>query len=619
MAEDQGALFKYWAFISYSHRDEQWSRWLHEGIETYPVPRSLVGKDLHGRPVPRRLFPVFRDRDELPGAAELGAKIQQALTESLYLIVICSPHAAVSRWVDGEVAAFKALGRHDRVLCLIVDGEPNANPKLGQLECFPPAVRFKVDRQGQLTTEPSEPVGADARPGKDGKHNARLKLLAGMLGVGFDQLHQRERQRAVRRRIRYTLGALLLSALLVVGYIALADVGLAVPGGNAIRRSIDEVNGSVFRRVADDRTVREAAHQTRGLASGVLFGVWQKGGFFTESPKRAGHTRTLQVWDHAQALSGLVRSPDLSQEEKQELVKELKVLLDRDLFVEAGGKKYGYFAAGSLYTEAEPALWASTAIALAMQTGLLANEERPQFEQLLGDIQNHLAIYYDPASGGWNTFPNQFKPEAHTTYTAALALLTLVELHHANLPWHGEIGVRNEMLQKTAGWLIGQWDALSDTPGWRGAADDQAPVSDGLTLQIYSELLRAEQTAGVVIPTRVLNAIPLHLLHLQGRPLDFPSSVGRFSRLFTNHAGQEFEINPSVNYLWHPWGVDCVRLWLSRMDKYGSHPAERTEMRRVLGYLVVDVGKQFEEKVRTNSVPPFMAGETMYVYSRIPR
>ena len=174
------------------------------------------------------------------------------------------------------------------------------------------------------------------------------------------------------------------------------------------------------------------------------------------------------------------------------------------------------------------------------------------------------------------------------------------------------------MLKKTAEWLMSQWSSGGDTPGWRGAADDEAPVSDGLTLQIYSELLRAEAQCGLVIPEPILHAIPRHLLRLAERPLDFPSSVGRFSRSFTTHEGQTLDINPSVNYLWHPWAVDSVLCWLRRLESHPGSREERTQIRRVLGYLVVNLGRQLEEKVANGSVPSFMAAETMYVYARIP-
>ena len=120
--------YKYWAFISYSHADEEWQKWLHKSLETYRVPRKIVGRKGPTGEIPKRLFPIFRDRDELPGASDLGGKLTAALTRSRNLIVICSPKSAVSKWVNEEVKTFKSLGLESRVLCLMIDGEPDAAP-----------------------------------------------------------------------------------------------------------------------------------------------------------------------------------------------------------------------------------------------------------------------------------------------------------------------------------------------------------------------------------------------------------------------------------------------------------------------------------------------------------
>jgi hypothetical protein len=115
--------FKYRAFISYSHRDKKWGDWLHRSLETHRVPKRFVGEQTRDGPRPRKLFPIFRDREELPVSADLGTDIKEALTQSQYLIVICSPNSAQSRWVNEEIKFFKLLGREDRVLALIVAGE----------------------------------------------------------------------------------------------------------------------------------------------------------------------------------------------------------------------------------------------------------------------------------------------------------------------------------------------------------------------------------------------------------------------------------------------------------------------------------------------------------------
>src|SRR4030095_11956794 len=147
--------YKYWAFISYNHRDQAWASWLHETLETYRVPKKLVGRPagIGSDTVPERVYPVFRDRDELAGSFDLSERIKLALRQSRYLVVICSPHAAASAHVRSEVDNFEALGREDRVICLIVGGEPNASNKPNDVsqECLPAPVRHRRTPDGTLT------------------------------------------------------------------------------------------------------------------------------------------------------------------------------------------------------------------------------------------------------------------------------------------------------------------------------------------------------------------------------------------------------------------------------------------------------------------------------------
>ena len=187
---------RYRAFISYSHSDARVAMRLHRSLENYRVPKRLRATPGEFGPVPERLSPIFCDREELASSSDLGSRVQDALADSDALLVVCSPDAARSRWVNEEVLSFKRLGGGRRVYCVIVAGEPNAGDAR---ECFPPALRFEVEADGQLGTRPAEPIAADLRPGKDGASRARLKLAAGLLGIGFDTLRQREAQRRHRR------------------------------------------------------------------------------------------------------------------------------------------------------------------------------------------------------------------------------------------------------------------------------------------------------------------------------------------------------------------------------------------------------------------------------------
>ncbi len=191
---------RYWAFISYSHQDSRVATAVHRAIERYRVPRRLVGRETETGEIPRRLFPVFRDRDELPSSAELGGFLHRTLGISRFLIVICSPQAAASRWVNEEIRLFREMGRGHRILAVIVDGEPNAADPAR--ECFPAALR--ESRDGARV----EPIAADLRHGGDGWFRVRMKLLSGLLGVGLDELLQRERRRQWQLRLAWSAGSL---------------------------------------------------------------------------------------------------------------------------------------------------------------------------------------------------------------------------------------------------------------------------------------------------------------------------------------------------------------------------------------------------------------------------
>jgi WD40 repeat protein len=176
--------------------------------------------------VPERIFPIFRDREELPASANLASHINKALCESRYLIVICSPRAAKSQWVAEEIRAFKALGRDDRVLALIVDGEPNAGENgsgfTSDDECFPNTLRYSLDQDGQPTAIPTEPIAADAREDRDGKLNAKIKLLAGLLDVPYDDLKRRDHERRSRRaRVLGSIAFVLVALFGVLAALAL--------------------------------------------------------------------------------------------------------------------------------------------------------------------------------------------------------------------------------------------------------------------------------------------------------------------------------------------------------------------------------------------------------------
>ncbi|HWJ05290.1 MAG TPA: toll/interleukin-1 receptor domain-containing protein [Steroidobacteraceae bacterium] len=227
---DKATSHRYAAFISYSHKDRGPARWLHRAIETYRIPRQVLD-DADEAPDAsatrrRRLTPVFLDREELPTSVDLAQSVRDALERSDFLIVICSPNAAASHWVDEEVRLFKAMGRADRILCLVTEGEPAAERKglSPLLECLPPALRFEVE-DGRVTDRPAaEPLAADIRRGQDSRVDASLKIIAALLDVPLDRLRQRDVARRHRRLawmgLASTVGCFVLAGLAIAAWVA---------------------------------------------------------------------------------------------------------------------------------------------------------------------------------------------------------------------------------------------------------------------------------------------------------------------------------------------------------------------------------------------------------------
>jgi hypothetical protein len=210
MAERAAGELRYKAFLSYSHKDSAAAARLHRRLESYRLPRRLVGREAGGGPVPQRLSPIFRDREELPAVADLSETVRSALAQSGALIVLCSPHGAASLWVAEEIRTFRALHPDRPVLAALIAGEPS--------DCFPDSL-WRTAADGSR----HEPLAADFRPGADGERLGLLKLVAGLTGVGLDDLVQRDASRRIRRVTAVT--AMALAAMLIMAALTVFALG----------------------------------------------------------------------------------------------------------------------------------------------------------------------------------------------------------------------------------------------------------------------------------------------------------------------------------------------------------------------------------------------------------
>jgi WD40 repeat protein len=196
--------YRYAGFISYSQKDKRWARRIHRALETYRLPTGIAQEAAASK----RLGRFFRDDDELAGEPSLGNALESALDGAASLIVVCSPNSARSKWVDAEIARFKARGPSARVLAVIVDGQPDHPDP--EIMCFAPSMLRKAGIDGRLSDEADEPLAPDVR--KEPFNRLIARLVAGLLGLQFDTLWQRE-QRRIRRRNSLIGGGILIAAV----------------------------------------------------------------------------------------------------------------------------------------------------------------------------------------------------------------------------------------------------------------------------------------------------------------------------------------------------------------------------------------------------------------------
>lgn len=223
--------FSYYAFISYKREDEKWAGWLQKQLETYRIPSIIRKQNLN---VPKKIYPVFRDKTDLSGGKVLEL-LHKELEESQYLIVICSSHSAKSQWVNKEVHHFIELGREDYIIPFVVEGEGSDN--------FPETLKTEVQ---------SEVLGISVP--ELGRHQAFLRVVATLLNLKFDQLMMRDRKRRKRKKMMTAAAALACLVLLAGGiwyFMPHSAYYRSYVYVNEIPRGVDRLSGSQRSRISE--------------------------------------------------------------------------------------------------------------------------------------------------------------------------------------------------------------------------------------------------------------------------------------------------------------------------------------------------------------------------------
>ncbi|MCM1037176.1 MAG: TIR domain-containing protein [Bacteroides sp.] len=200
---------RYFAFISYSHRDMGVARWLQRRLEGYRLPAEAVNDVEAGC---RYVRPVFRDQSDLnPGI--LSDSLRKHLVQSKYLILLCSRHSAASEWVSEEARAFVEMGRLDRIIPVIIPDGDTPEPEL-----FPAYLRQ------YFAAHPDKDL-LGVRLERRSREQALVHVVSCMLGINFDTMWRRHLR---RRRVRAAISGAATAVAAALTYLFAVPVSVQV-------------------------------------------------------------------------------------------------------------------------------------------------------------------------------------------------------------------------------------------------------------------------------------------------------------------------------------------------------------------------------------------------------
>jgi len=268
---------RYRAFISYSQKDKAYARRLHQALERYRLPMGVEAAGIDAKT--RRLGRFFRDDEEMGATSNLGAALKGAIADAENLIVICSTNSAKSNWVNEEIIHFKRTGRADRIFAVIFD----RGRKRDVTDYFPPALRFELGQDGDLSARPTEPLAIDLRKEKFAR--VLVRIVSGLTSTPFDSLWKREQRRARHARMLFGFGSacvtLVLAAIAFVWarqvQITFADGVLAASQQSSlgddqrVRLSVLASRSSLLAPAPEDATAQLESLLTNGPE-----GIWSE-------------------------------------------------------------------------------------------------------------------------------------------------------------------------------------------------------------------------------------------------------------------------------------------------------------------------------------------------------
>jgi len=263
----------YDAFISYSHaKDKPIAAALQRAVQT-------LGKPWYQR----RALRVFRDDTSLSATPHLWPTIEQALGQSRFLILLASPEATASQWVNKEVAYWLEHKSADTLLIAVTDGTLLWDNALNDFvpderTPLPPALK------GRFAAEPKWVDLAAYREGAD-KRDARFTELAADFAAAIrgmpkeDLLSQEVKQQRKALRLAWSAATFLL-------LLAVAAAGATVVAYWQQQRALRSEQQAIVERDKATRNFKLAHGTADSLVFNIAQGLRDQQGMRAESVRK---------------------------------------------------------------------------------------------------------------------------------------------------------------------------------------------------------------------------------------------------------------------------------------------------------------------------------------------
>ncbi len=286
MPPEPPSIGRYRAFLSYSHGDKRAAKRWHHRLETFTVNPILVGTVTAVGPVPETLSPICRDEIDLAAGGELKPEIAAKLDRSAALIVMASPRAVKSPYVNEEIRYFRHTYPDRPVCAIIVSGRPG-DPRR---ECRPLMLRRRLAADGQPTDEPIETLLANPHWTAEGPSRAMAKVVAALTGLDVSAVEDRVREHVRRDLLRHIV------PLVVLGLVMLLGGGLLAQWGTGRFDSVDK--GLSELRVGQDRMedrLLAAIAREKGVPLPTLREILSAFGYLEEASDPARVEKVLRA------------------------------------------------------------------------------------------------------------------------------------------------------------------------------------------------------------------------------------------------------------------------------------------------------------------------------------